>query len=167
MDIIHPGGYDLDTKWIISGYISRYLMDTWIQSGYRGLTKYPWILSIKYPSCIQSISTHIQILSMDTHLRIQNIQWIFFWISMDNIWIWMDIYPWIRGCVSTTLFWIFYGYVMDIYPWIRGCVSNTLFWIYYGYFMDIYPWIRGCVSITLLWIQCEFYRDISAYRGWS
>ena len=49
----------------------------------------------------------------------------------------MDIYPWIPGCVSTTLFWIYYGYFMDIYPWIRGCVSTTLFWIYNGYFMDI------------------------------
>ena len=129
MDIIHPGGYDLDTKWIISGYISRYLMDTWIQSGYRGLTKYPWILSIKYPSCIQSISTHIQILSMDTHLRIQISIGYFFeypWIISGYEWIYIHGY---EGAYPLHYF----GYFMDIlWIYIHG-YGGAYPLHYYGY----------------------------------
>ena len=164
MDIIHPGGYDLDTKWIISGYISRYLMDTWIQSGYRGLTKYPWILSIKYPSCIQSISTHIQILSMDTHLRIQkwirirqftklrihgyylDTKWIQRGYEMDTVWIR------IRGYFMDT-FWIQRGYKVDtVWICIRGYFMDTTWIRIHGYFMDTF-WILSGYKMDIHYVQ--------------
>ena len=128
--MIHPFGYDLDTKWIISGYISRYFMDTWIQSGYRGLTKYPWILSIKNPFCIQTVSTHIQILSMDTHLRIQK---------------WIRIRESTNSCI--------HGYYLDTF-WIqRGYKVDTVWICIRGYCMDT-TWIpSGYVSTDILWIH--------------
>ena len=65
----------------------------------------------------------------------------------------MDIYPWIRGCVSTTLFWIFYGYILDT-KWIY---IHTYPDIIHGYSkkypMDI--WIRRCVSMDNIWIWVD------------
>ena len=95
------------------------------------------------------ISIHIQILSMDTHLRIQkwirirqftklrihgyylDTKWIQRGYKVDTVWIR------IRGYFMDT-FWIQRGYKVDtVWICIRGYFMDT-FWILSGYKMDIH-----------------------------
>ena len=138
----------MDNIQIFSGYVDRkwiFLIEKNIQI----LSKY---YPLKYPENIQNI----QILSMDTHLRIHGYVIPRICVSMDNIRIFfgykVDTY-WI--CIygySMDTFWKYFGYKEDTY-WIHfGYISMDIslihfgnnvdtIWIYIGYIVDIYPWI--------------------------
>ena len=160
MDIIHSFGYFLDTYPDIIQIFYGYLDTEWISWAFKISMDMIHIISILYPDRIQNI----QILSMDTHLRIQ--KWIRIRKStdscihgyyLDTTWIQsgyrLDMYPWIfYGYILDTT-WIQIGYCLDMYPWIfHGYILDTN-WIQSGHCLDMYPWIFYGYNLDENWIH--------------